>query len=655
MKLKVVRLTSFLVAILITFPLKAISPTDKQIAETVIHLLSYIAMDYSNSVQNGKIIDEGEYQEQVEFSQQAITLTNESQFASNQNKQDIIQNLTLLSLLINQKKTESEITDLAHRINDTIILIAKIETAPKTWPSLSNGESLYQKNCVSCHGQKGFGDGVAGKTLEPPPSNFHDTDLINNFSAYQAYNSIRLGVSGTGMQAYSSQFTENEIWDLAFYVKSIPYQNQKANLTKEEFQNLFTDIDLKSVATLSEIKLKQKITSTPLLAASNRDDQIIELRNYQAADNEKSNSLPIAKKGLALALEHYQLGQKKLARTNAIAAYLEGIEPVEARLRTIDNSFVAKIEAQMFQVRQTIEKDKDSKILEQEIQKAFELISEADHLLQEQHLSYWLTFTLAFSIMLREGMEAFLILFILIAIIRASNVKRALPWLHGGWVMALLCGVAGWFLADYIIRFGAKNREVMEGLISLFAVAVLVYVGYWMHSHSEAKKWQEFIKERIEKHLMAEKMFGLASFSFIVVFREVFEVILFLQAIHLEATDTSKSAIGIGVLVAFCLILVIAYFLLKTSKKVPIRQLFQYSTWFIVLLAIILMGKGIHSLQESGWASAHNFFMNLRFEWLGVYPTYEAILAQLGLIGVIVVAFFIKRTEKKLSSKDQFV
>src|SRR5699024_2186042 len=109
---------------------------------------------------------------------------------------------------------------------------------------------------------------------------------------------------------------------------------------------------------------------------------------------------------------------------------------------------------------------------------------QADQLMKDQQLNYWLTFIIAASIMLREALEAFLVLAVVLALIRNSGVKKALPWLHGGWITAVVMGIIGWFLSDYIIQFGGKNREIMEGLVSLLAVFVLIFVGFWLHNKS---------------------------------------------------------------------------------------------------------------------------------------------------------------------------
>jgi high-affinity iron transporter len=353
--------------------------------------------------------------------------------------------------------------------------------------------------------------------------------------------------------------------------------------------------------------------------------------------------LLIAKENLNAALKNYTEGNKSLARINALNAYLEGIEPIEARLTANDPAFTIEIEQQMLNVRQAIDQDKGVLLLKKETHKALALILQADQLMVNHKLSYWLTFILAASIMLREGLEAFLVLAVVLALIRTSGVKKALPWLHGGWITAVIFGIVGWFLSDYIIQFGGKNREIMEGLISLFAVLVLLFVGFWLHNHTHAVKWKEFIENKIGRYLQKDRMFGLAAFSFMVVFREAFEVILFLQAVNLEAKPENKSAIGLGVLAAVVCIALMVYLFLKYAKKIPVRQLFLFSSWIIVFIAIILMGKGFHSLQESGWLSVTGFPSLFRIDWLGFYPTLETILAQVIIVVAIFTTFIIRK------------
>lgn len=342
--------------------------------------------------------------------------------------------------------------------------------------------------------------------------------------------------------------------------------------------------------------------------------------------------LKIASNYLINALKNYKEENKEAARQDALAAYLEGIEPLEATLKNYAPALSSKLELQMMQVRLSIEQNKTNVEVEKEINSALSLIVDAEQVKENNSLSYWLTFVLSASILLREGLEAFLIIVLILALLRTSKVKKAKRWIHGGWIAAVAMGIAGWFFAGWIINISGQHRENIEGIITLIAVITLTYVGFWLHNNSHAEKWKTFVEDKIGKQLQKEKMYGLAFFSFMIVFREAFESILFLQAINLETISKNKSAIGFGALAAFGLIAILGAQFLRYSKKIPVRQLFVYSSWGISLLAIILLGKGIHSFQESGWISITNIPIIMRVDWLGIYPSIESIVSQMLLI-----------------------
>jgi high-affinity iron transporter len=74
----------------------------------------------------------------------------------------------------------------------------------------------------------------------------------------------------------------------------------------------------------------------------------------------------------------------------------------------------------------------------------------------------------------------------------------------------------------------------MEGFMSVFAAIALFYVGYWLHTRSEARKWQAFIHDKVQDLLSTTRIFGLIGISFFAVYREAFEVVLFYQALWLQ-------------------------------------------------------------------------------------------------------------------------
>ena len=621
---------------------------DDSSLRTTIHLLDYISRDYTAAVQNGQVIDEAEFAEMQEFSDKVYVLIKESKLPKD-DKLRMLSQLKELGKQIENKSPHKSIYTLAQQARRDIIKTTGLKTAPLVWPSLENGKNLYVQHCTPCHGVNGLGDGRLAAGLKPAPTNFLNANLMQEISPFQAYNTIKLGVEGTAMQSFAT-LSDKEIWDLAFYIKSLRFTTQADQYTElqQKFDLANNTVNLEEVATLSDVELLKSLRND---YSADTELLLTALRTQFPGDNAQKYSLDKARNYLKSALQNYTSGRYSPAREDALAAYLEGIEPSEARLKANAPAFTASLEQQMFEIREIIENKGDKAQVEKEIDNGLAMLRQAEEMMQDKKLNYWLSFALSASIMLREGLEAFLILALILALIRSSGLKKAIPWVHGGWITAILLGVAGWFFSDWVIGISGKNREIMEGMISLVAVIVLAFVGFWLHDHSHAKNWKKFIEEKISKQLKKDKMFGIAFFSFMVVFREAFESVLFLQAISLETQPEHQSSIGLGVLAAFALIALFAILFVKYAKKIPVRQLFRYSAWVITLLALILIGKGVHSIQEAGWLSITGFPVSVSVDWLGIYPTIETVAAQIILFVIMLLLYYGSNRKTRLNQQ----
>jgi len=266
-----------------------------------------------------------------------------------------------------------------------------------------------------------------------------------------------------------------------------------------------------------------------------------------------------------------------------------------------------------------------------------------------------LAFTAAFSIFLREGFEAVLIIIVLIGILKAMGATQALKWVHVGWSSALAVGILAWFASDSLMTMSGASRELMEGAISLFAVVVLLYVGFWLHRHSQISKWKEFLEAQVKRAQENKTYSAIAGISFIAVFREAFEVVLFLRAIWLDLDSSGQTVAGFGVLTSFGVIMAFSYLAVKTSQKLPLKQLFTFCSITMVALAVILAGKGVHSLQEAGYLSALPLSFGMRSELIGLYPTLQGVLSQITLAAGISIFLLYEKlmpAMSKVRSRD---
>lgn len=595
-------------------------------ARLLVHTLNYLGGDYKHAVSNGKVISEDEYHEMLEFAESAEKHFAEVSKEWNKADADTIGLLiTGVVAAVEAKADPQVVAENARLAKDRIIAASGLITYPVKYPDIANGKKLFAAECARCHGTNGYGDGPEGIALEPKPRNFHDEERLNEISAAHAFNTIRLGVEGTGMQAHP-QFEDEEVWDLAFYVLSLRYTNKTKATNAPE-------VTLEKLATLSDAELKEQFS----LSAE-------QLAQVRLAGEAQSNDrfLKTAQSYLDKALESYRSADKSSALRYASLAYLEGIEPLELHLKSSDPELSEKIEHQFQNIRRLITENRTHEELGDSISAAKISIQEAETVLGKKEYSFWLSLFMSLSIILREGLEAFLVLLIILSILKAGNATGSAKWVHAGWVTAVAIGFTIWFVGRSYIPQMLASAELAEGVISLVAVCMLLYIGFWLHGKSEVGKWKEYISSKVNGLVTEGSVLGLASLSFFVVFREVFESVLFLSALDIESGGKQSNAILGGVVLAFGLVIVLAILALRFSAKLPIAKLFRVSSIVMGILAVVLTGKGVHSFQEVGYLPVHGIPF-IRVELLGVFPTLETCIGQ-GIMLVLLVVLIRKKS-----------
>jgi high-affinity iron transporter len=493
---------------------------------------------------------------------------------------------------------------------------------------------IYNEKCQSCHGLKGKGDGILAEGLEPEPTNFQDPVTLQNLSAVQTYNVAKLGLQGTAMRSFN-ELSEAELWDVSFYIMSLSHQNDENEITL-----LPAGIHLDSVSKWTDQELQNELTKNGTQVT------LSQIRHYEPV---RKLPLEVAAANLDASLQAFLNGDKKSAQQLALSSYLEGIEMVENTLKATDRSIVVDIEKAMLAYRNALKGD-DKELVKTLHNNASGLITKAQELLGNNPYSFGFTYGAALSILLREALEALLIILVILSILTPLKIKKAIQFLHAGWILALIVGIGSWFFVDELVKISGSSREIMEGFGSLIAVVILVYMGTWLHSKSEIKKWKEFIELKVNKISKSGNWWGLMLFSFIVVFREVFEVVLFLSALKLDIPSGSGSPIQWAVLTSVFIIIAFTILMLHYSKRLPIKQIFKISALTMVILAVVLVGKGFAALQEAGIIGMNLISDWVRFEPFGIYPTVQTVAAQI-LTAVLTLALWVytERSRKSVS------
>jgi len=188
-----------------------------------------------------------------------------------------------------------------------------------------------------------------------------------------------------------------------------------------------------------------------------------------------------------------------------------------------------------------------------------------------------------------------------------------------------------------VIALSGSTREVTEGATALIAAVILLYVGFWMYRKAYADRWGAFLQGQLRDTLSARTRWALALVSFLAVYREAFEIVLFYQALWLQAAPAYAPMLG-GLCVAAVALTGLGWLILRGTVHFPLGPFFGATSILLVLLAVIFVGKGIATLQEAGTLPVHpESFPGI--PTLGVYPNLLGLLLQAGLMLIIASVF----------------
>ncbi|MBE3650060.1 high-affinity iron transporter [Paenibacillus jamilae] len=230
-------------------------------------------------------------------------------------------------------------------------------------------------------------------------------------------------------------------------------------------------------------------------------------------------------------------------------------------------------------------------------------------------------------ILLREGLEAILVLAALLAYAKKSSEAVAGRWIWAGAGTGLvLSGILAVLFTSLVAAAASGSmRELLEGVTGLVAVVLMLTVGNWLHSKSNAAAWNRFVENSVGNALARGSLWSLFAVSALAILREGAETAIFYIGMA-PAIETSQLLIGIGS--ATVILVVLALAIIKFSVRLPIRAFFLTATILIYYLVFRFLGESIHSLQVAGKLPGHTASSLPSISWLGMYPTWETFVPQ---------------------------
>jgi len=592
-------------------------------AEKALHLLNYISADYPPTVADGKVVDESEYHEQIEFLGvlQGLIVA----LPMRDERVELERGVASLLEAVQQRQDGNVVARQARQLGAKLAVAYEVSQAPVITPDPARGAPLYAQNCAVCHGSTGAGDGPAGIGLTPPPANLRDAGRLDRLSLYDVYNTLGLGVEGTDMPSFADQLDDRQRWDIASYIAGFSADAAAGERSDKTFN--LADLARQTPAEVNAAEGPQ--AAATFRAQRAQPPQVkrgpAQLLDYTSQTLDKS-------------LAAYRAGDHDQAYDLSVAAYLEGFELVESSLDNVDTTVRKDTEKALMAYRQSLQDGLPAPQAAQKLEAAKSKLRESAELLGSDGLSVSLSFISGLLILLREGLEAILVLAAILAFLRNTGQASAVRSVNIGWGLALLAGLGTWALAAYVIDVSGAQRELLEGATALFASVMVLWLGVWMHDRRHAAAWQDYIKGSL---VGGGGRFGFAILAFFSVYRELFEVILFYETLWLQAGPAGHNAVLAGGATALVLLVGLAWVILRGSAKLPLAMFFGINAALLCALSVVFAGHGVKALQEAGVFGTRPvpFF---EFDWLGIHADAYSLSAQ--AIALVAIAILYGRS-----------
>lgn len=545
---------------------------------------------------------------------------------------------------------------------------------------LAAGERLFTQHCASCHGPRGLGDGPAARGMAPPPPALGSAEVMRDVPPALMYRIVSVGIAGTPMSGWADVLSADDRWSIVSYVNRLQGPNAGGMAVGEGIwlqrcadchglggaSNGPMSVslsrlprELSSFAWQAERSdaqiakaIREGIAGTAMPASrdvtpTEIDGLVAFVRTLSLGDapgaaagsgSDPDSTIRSVMRLLQSAMASARVGRQEEADDQAFDAYI-AFEPLETPARARSPGTVAALERHFADFKGAIAA-KDLRTAERAMN-AIEQGLPGVRELTGPPASGWGAFLQSFLIILREGLEAILVIGAVVAFLIKTGHRERLRSIWVGVWLALGASALTAVVMATVLRALPATREVIEGATMLIAVLVLFSVSYWLISRVEAARWQKFIREKVDAALQHGGGTALALVAFLAVYREGAETALFYQALLNEGTGILVPILA-GVLVGGGVLAVIFTLFWKYGIRIPLRPFFAVTSVLLYYMAFVFMGKGIRELQEGGVVNITVLPGWPHVETMGIFPSVETLLAQAFLL--VMFAFALLKT-----------
>lgn len=615
--------------------------------ERLASLVDYVAADYPGAVKGGKVLAQSEYQEQKTTVAEAINLAREVAPAKGHEsaREALATELSKMQADVGALATEEVIAADARAVHKRLLDDYGLTLAPLSTPDAARAKTVFAVACAECHGADGRAQTDKAKTLNPPPVSFLDAERMSRIPPQLAFHALTFGVANTAMASFES-LPPSDRWSLAFHVVSLRHSDADAQAGARiaAQKKLPVATSASRLAGLSDAQLDETLSSS-LPDAGERRQVIAWLRKTAAFAAAPGGKFAVARR--LLGELNANAGDPRRARELAIAAYLEGIEPHEAALKAEDRPLSDRLERAFFELRTTVDSGAAPPAIRAEIARTLLVLDGAE---ERGVAGRSVPFFAALAIALREGFELSLLLAALLAFLTKSGHADQRRWVHLGWLAAIPAGVITWFAVGAALA-GAQ-RELTEGILTLVAAAMLLFVSHFVLGKLESRKWLKFLERKTTSAAARTVHWPLVSVAFVAAYREAIEIVLFFRALALDSPGAGWSIVA-GAAVGVLGLVAIVKIMSALGKRLNPRPVMLVSGILLTAIAISLVGQGVRALQEGGWVHLQPLPPSVSLPVLGIYPSVEGVLSQVLVLLLVIVPALVERRRANQASSTR--
>ena len=599
------------------------SEPEPQPLRRVVALLDYVTGDYARAIgPGGEVLSESEHQEQVGFVRDAAR---ELRADVDGQGEDLARRLDALGTAVEGRAAPLLVAAQAKGVRDEIVQRFQVVLLPLKPPDLAQGAQVYAQSCAACHGLDGHPN--LGLGLETKLPDFGSLEEVKPLSPQRIFNAVTYGVPRTQMPAYDTGLDDDARWDVAFYVLALAHPGA-APRGLELARAALLPTRYRDLAALTDEGLRARLQAAGL-PLPEQEQALVALRGgpfSSAASGAQPQGLAQARHDVATAASLAHRGDPAAARRTLISAYLDHFEPHEASLRARDSGLVAEVETAFLALRGAIEAGRD---VDPSAARLDALLERAD---AHPAGGALVAFVAALAIALREGVEAALLVAAMLGLLRKAGRAADARAVHLGWLSALLAGAGTWWLSGLLLsRLSGAHRELIEGVLQLVLAALILYASHWLFHAMNSRKVIATFFQRTMAGASSAVVLGI---TFIAVYREMFETVLFFRGLVLESPGFG-AAVFSGALAGLVLLFGLVLAFQRVGKKLKPRFFLATCGTLLSGLAVLMVGNGVRSLQVLGvlpltvWGA-------FQLPALGFYATREGLLAQGAVLAFLI-------------------